>query len=47
MGAQKSTWIAWPHNKNDWPGKFENIPNVFALVTRIIKGTISKYFSKQ
>ena len=17
---QKSVWIAWPHNKNDWPG---------------------------
>ena len=19
---QKSTWIAWPHNKKDWPGKY-------------------------
>jgi agmatine deiminase len=26
---QDSTWIAWPHNKNDWPGLFANIPNVF------------------
>lgn len=26
---QDSTWIAWPHNKNDWPGLFTNIPNVF------------------
>jgi len=23
---QSSTWLAWPHNKNDWPDKFENIP---------------------
>ena len=29
---QKSTWIAWPHNKKDWPGKFELIPKVFAEV---------------
>ena len=26
---QKSTWIAWPHNKSDWPNKFKNIPKVF------------------
>ena len=27
---QKSTLIGWPYNKNDWPGKFKNIPKVFA-----------------
>ncbi len=26
---QESTWIAWPHNKSDWPNKFQNIPKVF------------------
>ena len=31
---QKSVWISWPHNKNDWPGMFEEIPNV---VGKIIK----------
>ena len=25
---QQSTLIGWPHNKNDWPGMFKNIPNV-------------------
>jgi agmatine deiminase len=30
---QSSTWLAWPHNKNDWPGKFENIPSTFAKIT--------------
>ena len=29
---QKSTWIAWPHNKKDWPGKFQGIPSVFAVI---------------
>ena len=27
---QKSTWIAWPHNKSDWPGLFKQIPSVFS-----------------
>ena len=30
---QSSTWLAWPHNKNDWPDKFENIPSTFAKIT--------------
>ena len=29
---QKSTLIAWPHNKNDWPNRFNNIPEVFAKI---------------
>ena len=29
---QKSTWIAWPHNKDDWPGKFDHIPFVFGKI---------------
>src|SRR5262249_5509588 len=29
-----STWIAWPHQKDDWPGKFGPIPWVFAEVIR-------------
>jgi len=24
-----ATWLAWPHNEEDWPGKFEKIPPVF------------------
>ncbi|MFL6310802.1 MAG: agmatine/peptidylarginine deiminase [Terriglobales bacterium] len=26
----QSTWLAWPHNRSDWPGKFDVIPWVFA-----------------
>ena len=33
---QKSTWIAWPHNKNDWPGKYDGIPSVFAIIISAI-----------
>ena len=35
---QQSTLIGWPYNKNDWPGKFKNIPNVFAkIISKITK----------
>ncbi|MBI3409081.1 MAG: agmatine deiminase family protein [Planctomycetes bacterium] len=26
----EATWLAWPHNADDWPGKFQAIPWVFA-----------------
>jgi agmatine deiminase len=29
-----ATWIAWPHNAEDWPGKFEPIPWVYAEIVR-------------
>jgi agmatine deiminase len=29
-----ATWIAWPHNPEDWPGKFEPIPWVYAEIVR-------------
>jgi agmatine deiminase len=29
-----STWLAWPHYRNDWPGKFEPIPWVYAEIVR-------------
>ncbi len=35
---QKSTWIAWPHNKKDWPGKFNEIPWIFSkIITELSK----------
>ncbi|HSM86654.1 MAG TPA: agmatine deiminase family protein, partial [Candidatus Limnocylindrales bacterium] len=30
----QSTWIAWPHNRSDWPGKFDPIPWVYADMVR-------------
>jgi agmatine deiminase len=32
--AHAATWIAWPHNENDWPGKFEPIPWVYGEIVR-------------
>ena len=35
---QKSTLMGWPNNKNDWPGKFNNIPKIFAkIISKITK----------
>lgn len=30
----EATWIAWPHHRPDWPGKFEPIPWVYAEIVR-------------
>src|SRR2546427_572433 len=30
----KATWMAWPHYRGDWPGKFEPIPWVYAEIIR-------------
>ena len=29
-----ATWLAWPHNRKDWPGKFTPIPYVYAEIIR-------------
>src|SRR5207253_11472647 len=29
-----ATWIAWPHNRDDWPGKFSAIPWVYGEIVR-------------
>ena len=34
----QSTWLAWPHNRSDWPGKFDAIPWVFADIIRHLAG---------
>jgi len=29
-----ATWIAWPHNAEDWPGRFDPIPWVYGEIVR-------------
>jgi len=29
-----ATWTAWPHNSDDWPGKFQTIPWVYCEIVR-------------
>jgi agmatine deiminase len=31
-----STWLGWPHNRTDWPGKFPPIPWVYAEIVRYL-----------
>src|SRR5687768_10278070 len=30
----EATWLAWPHEKSDWPGKFAPIPWVYTEIVR-------------
>jgi len=30
----KATWLAWPHEKSDWPGKFAPIPWIYGEIVR-------------
>jgi len=32
--AHKATWIAWPHQRDDWPDKFAPIPWVYGEIVR-------------
>jgi agmatine deiminase len=32
----RATWLGWPHNRTDWPGKFEPIPWVYAEIVRYL-----------
>ena len=30
----EATWIGWPHNKEDWPGKFSPIKWIYAEIVK-------------
>ena len=32
----EATWLAWPHNPEDWPGKFAAIPWLYAEIVRLL-----------
>jgi agmatine deiminase len=32
----RATWLAWPHNPEDWPGKFAPIPWLYAEIVRLL-----------
>ncbi|MEO6966013.1 MAG: agmatine deiminase family protein, partial [Acidobacteriaceae bacterium] len=34
--SHSATWIAWPHNPEDWPGKFQPIPWVYGDIVRAL-----------
>jgi agmatine deiminase len=37
----EATWIGWPHNRSDWPGRFAPIPWVYGeIVRKLAEGEI-------
>lgn len=32
----EATWLAWPHERSDWPGKFAPIPFLYGEIVRIL-----------
>lgn len=32
--AHEATWLAWPHERSDWPGKFAPIPWIYGDIVR-------------
>jgi len=34
--THEATWLAWPHNPDDWPGKFQAIPWLYAEIVRLL-----------
>jgi agmatine deiminase len=32
----EGTWLAWPHNQDHWPGKFDTIPPVYAKIISVL-----------
>ena len=39
----EATWLGWPHNRTDWPGKFATIPWVYGeIVKKLAPGEIAR-----
>jgi agmatine deiminase len=36
--THEATWLGWPHNVTDWPGKFAPIPWVYGEIVRHLAG---------
>ena len=32
----EATWLAWPHNLNTWPGKFDLVPDIYIEIMRAL-----------
>jgi agmatine deiminase len=39
----EATWLGWPHNASDWPGRFPPIPWVYGeMVRKLVAGEIAR-----
>jgi agmatine deiminase len=43
----EATWLGWPHELTDWPGKFAPIPWAFAEIVRLLSAVESVYLLVQ
>jgi agmatine deiminase len=43
----EATWLAWPHNPEDWPGKFQAIPWIYAEIVRLLSYRETVYIAVQ
>src|SRR5438309_9880101 len=43
----EATWLAWPHEREDWPGKFAPIPWVYAEIVRHLSRVERVYIAVQ
>ncbi len=34
--SHAATWVAWPHNRDTWPGRFDPIPHVWARLVETL-----------
>jgi agmatine deiminase len=42
-GPHEATWLGWPHNLTDWPGRFAPIPWVYSeIVRKLTPGEIAR-----
>src|SRR5437870_13497614 len=43
----EATWLGWPHNQSDWPGKLDTIRWVYGeIVRKIAKGEVVRLLVK-
>ena len=43
----EATWLAWPHEESDWPGKFDPIPWLYASIVERLTRTEAVYILVQ
>jgi agmatine deiminase len=32
----RGTWLSWPHKEASWPGRFDNVPRIFARMVHLL-----------
>ena len=43
----EATWLAWPHEESDWPGKFGAVPPLYSEIVRLLSRVEKVYILVQ